>query len=1070
MSFLSEPEADVDIKITTDTNNSSGPYPCQFCEKSYPSLSQLKKHEQSHGDQMPYRCSWCARLFKHKRSRDRHVKLHTGDRRYRCNHCEAAFSRSDHLKIHMKTHDNQKPYHCSECSRGYNTAAALTSHMQFHKRSTSSNQYSKASDDRKNLFWSSRGSSPSMSSPIPQTQSSSIPQRLSSNYSPDTPAIDLPTISLLRSSLTLACMYCAKDTFKTMEQLQLHVQAVHESLLNGKSPSTSPLNISNGNKRRRKREKDEDELKKVKKKNFEELFSCSECTMKFPKLICLRDHLKSVHQQENADSVINCPLCGIPCSSPKSYAEHYVLEHCENHQKVEKSSKEVNECSKMNIGNLSKLIGSNSKPLDNYSPSTLLCGQCGAALKDFESFRAHLARHLQTNQQKSMTIYCPKCELSFQSRQDMLNHLMKHFLGQVMKQYSCEACDEFFFDPDSLQKHLLESHAHHLYRCSLCRETFDSRVGIQVHFTVKHTRECSVYRCSGCTSSKNGEEPRENTLADTLNVFKTPAELMEHVASIHAPQSHNDEVASPGNAVSIPGVIGEFFRCCFCGIYCSSDIDLQRHLESHSTCLYRCPICREGFTVEFLLDKHIAHSHNIVENDILDNQIYSVTNLAEESSRLKKRYSPDTTNILSQFDNINRSICRPSNLSSLYYCEFCEGLNFSSEPELRAHKKLAHKSPIKLQTKPTSLQVCSYCGETLRSRGELEAHTRLHHAPNDLGKRYKCNICDEIFSSGAILAEHKLEKHCKIQLSDVCIVCRGSLGSEADFLEHVQKHSLEGIDPQQRLDGLLPHIPAHCVVCRQTLISELECQLHAKYHLRSSVDISNSKRHQSCSLCLGVLESDDDAISLPSKYITTTDQQLKVCKRCYIRHWHGLPILGSLYNIDNKWDDQISKSKEDEKNNGFVKSNEYETKSIKFEGNEEMHTTGTLHEKIPVTFENYSHEKNSLGARPYNCPSCSLKFSFRVELEHHLAIHNDEKASSATSVSQEILVGNSRALEDNQSLDNVIVKEEIIVNPEEEEMEEKKQQESSGNMQLDLEESQNQRHDEESVLVNNNVD
>ena len=36
--------------------------------------------------------------------------------------------------------------------------------------------------------------------------------------------------------------------------------------------------------------------------------------------------------------------------------------------------------------------------------------------------------------------------------------------------------------PDELQKHLMDIHAHHLYRCSLCKEIFDSKVNIQVKY------------------------------------------------------------------------------------------------------------------------------------------------------------------------------------------------------------------------------------------------------------------------------------------------------------------------------------------------------------------------------------------------------------------------------------------------------------------------------------------------------------------------------------------------------------------------------------------------------------
>ncbi len=39
--------------------------------------------------------------------------------------------------------------------------------------------------------------------------------------------------------------------------------------------------------------------------------------------------------------------------------------------------------------------------------------------------------------------------------------------------------------PDELQKHLMDIHAHHLYRCSLCKEIFDSKVNIQV-CTIDH--------------------------------------------------------------------------------------------------------------------------------------------------------------------------------------------------------------------------------------------------------------------------------------------------------------------------------------------------------------------------------------------------------------------------------------------------------------------------------------------------------------------------------------------------------------------------------------------------------
>jgi len=45
-SFPSEPEVDVDVGVNPDGNNTTAPYPCQFCERTFPRLSYLKKHEQ----------------------------------------------------------------------------------------------------------------------------------------------------------------------------------------------------------------------------------------------------------------------------------------------------------------------------------------------------------------------------------------------------------------------------------------------------------------------------------------------------------------------------------------------------------------------------------------------------------------------------------------------------------------------------------------------------------------------------------------------------------------------------------------------------------------------------------------------------------------------------------------------------------------------------------------------------------------------------------------------------------------------------------------------------------------
>nr|XP_033335977.1 zinc finger protein 423 homolog [Megalopta genalis]XP_033335978.1 zinc finger protein 423 homolog [Megalopta genalis] len=1055
-SFPSEPEVDADVGVNADGNNATAPYPCQFCDRTFPRLSYLKKHEQSHGDQMPYRCSWCARLFKHKRSRDRHVKLHTGDRRYRCTHCEAAFSRSDHLKIHMKTHDTQKPYQCTACSRGYNTAAALTSHMQSHKKHHHQSQGATKLQDvdygRRSVSSHSTSSPPVPSSPSPSLNLALNPKAgLKSSHG------SASTTPILSSPLKLACMYCTRDSFSCMQQLQMHVHTMHQAILSGESVAVPPspsrnaepagyqrekgsLRSEGSSKDHHERKYQEEADRSTEKDQYENAFTCNQCTMKFSTLATLRDHLVSIHRTDGFGSALMmCPLCGIPCASGAAYAEHYVLQHCENRRLGPMDGVEYGDA-KMNgsygdsktsrsqktrdsMSEPADLTSKHSRPTESsYTAGTLLCGQCGAALKDFESFREHLARHLQADHRNdAMRHPCPKCEASFQDREDMLAHLTKHYLGQISKEYACGACKKLYTHPDLLQRHLLDSHAHHLYRCALCRDTFDSRVAIQVHFAVKHSQECRIYRCNACTVSNNENSPG-NAPGEGRSFFRSEAEMANHVRNVHAPSTVSNSSPVARSPASTPGVTGNAVpRCVFCGICCNSELELQLHLASHSTSLYRCPICREGFAVEFLLDRHMVQAHHSSDHQAVrsssreNGRVGRPPRTQEEPRSLKRGRSPASSNnnSLNQRDNNNK---RP-NLSSTggQQCELCERGEFANEAELQAHKKLAH-APAKLQTKSLSSlsMTCAYCGEVCRSRTELESHTRIQHASNEPGGRHKCNICDEVCPSGATLAEHKLQKHCKIQLSDTCVVCRGNLATEAHFLEHVQRHSLENVDPQQRLDGSLPHLPAACVVCRQTLISDLECRLHARHHLRSSTSSqstasspSPNQKSQSPGCCLCLRDySADDFVSLPPSHITGGGQSLRVCKSCYIRHSQGLPILNSPYehargkndrgwipsSKESQWDgsrdrwesDRVFKAEDRVDEQGDNKR--CQDCGVKFEDPEEL-------EKHRLA----EHDKVAAGSNTYTCIQCQMSFPSEAKIQQHVRKEHLE-ATGKTSI------------------------------------------------------------------------
>ncbi|XP_076391197.1 zinc finger protein Lobe isoform X4 [Megachile rotundata] len=1064
VSFPSEPEVDADVAANADGNNANAPYPCQFCDRTFPRLSYLKKHEQSHGDQMPYRCSWCARLFKHKRSRDRHVKLHTGDRRYRCTHCEAAFSRSDHLKIHMKTHDTQKPYQCTACSRGYNTAAALTSHMQSHKKhhqsqGTKKLQPQEADHGRRSVSSHSTSSPPVASSPSPSLNLAPNPKSgLKSSQG------SCSTTPILTSPLKLACMYCTRDSFSCMQQLQMHVHTMHRAILNGESVATvSPSGNGSGEQLVGYHRADKSSSERLEgsgtsadherkrgtteKEQYENgPFACNRCTIKFSALASLRDHLLSIHgiDQYGSAALMMCPLCGIPCTSAAAYAEHYVLRHCENRRPLEARDypeTELNGGYDSNTGRSQKRREQTpTEPADltnkhatetSYTAGTLLCGQCGAALKDFESFREHLARHLQADHRNDLRQHpCPKCDATFQDKEDMLVHLTNHYLGQVSKEYACGACNNLYPHPDLLQRHLLDSHAHHLYRCALCRDTFDTRVAIQVHFAVKHSQECRVYRCNACSTVPDLDNSPGNTTGEGKSFFRSESEMANHVRTVHAPATLSAGSPLATSPASTPGITAAAAssgpRCVFCGIFCGSELELQLHLASHSASLYRCPVCREGFAVEFLLDRHIAQAHRSGDHRATtrtasreNGRIGRSSRLQEESKSQKRGRSPASSNnnLPNQRDNNNKRANYVGPASQ--QCDLCERGEFANDAELQAHKKVAHSPAGKLQNKSLSnlSMSCAYCGEACRSRTELESHTRIQHASNEPGGRHKCNICDEVCPSGASLAEHKLQKHCKIRLSDSCVVCRGCLTSESQFLEHVQRHSLENVDPQQRHDASLPHLPAACVVCRQTLITDLECRLHARHHLRGSAGsrslgsspnpsqkpIQNPIQNPSCCLCLRDYHV-DELVSLPPSHVTGGGQSLRVCKSCYVRHSQGLPILNSPYEPTRlKW----SSSSKEPPRGGEGSRDKWETdRRNNTEDKTDRTNDGIRCDECGLKFEDseqaekhkmLEHDKIGAASNTYTCIQCQMSFSTEAKIQQHVRKDHLE-SSGKTSV------------------------------------------------------------------------
>ena len=215
----------------------------------------------------------------------------------------------------------------------------------------------------------------------------------------------------------------------------------------------------------------------------------------------------------------------------------------------------------------------------SVSGSSLLCNQCSPSptFADFESFRVHMKVHLLGNTNGHVNrpghLSCPYCGDIISS--DYETHIVNSHLGTVSTQYGCESCNKSFSKPEELQKHLMDIHAVHLYQCSVCREMFDSKVSVQVHFAVKHSNECKRYKCNICGELWNNERD-----------FKVHLQLAHLGSTATSPAlfTHPGSTSSP-----FPSTIHSLFP------------------SPHR--FYKCKYCPEEFIVPFLLDRHVQSHH-----------------------------------------------------------------------------------------------------------------------------------------------------------------------------------------------------------------------------------------------------------------------------------------------------------------------------------------------------------------------------------------------------------------------------------------------------------------------------
>ena len=440
-------------------------------------------------------CSKCNSVFKNRVQQSEHTcsSMLEGLTTIPCPHCSAVCVGQTALTLHVEhAHSSETVEHkkCPICQKKFLNIDELAVHLKVHDIGVQSDQ-SMSSIDFANVLTS-------------------------------------PKLKNIQPKDFLVCPYCLREDFESLESLEVHMQGVHSV----KPTEVYTCNYCNAPYKNLYSLHEHMRAVHQNQPSMGIKYPCSRCGKEYPSIDTLQDHKKRTHHSKHLKSldVICCTQCMMTFPSSASLREHMKTNHkqspspfkAKDDQKTTlKTPKYPNEKELQSdahtIINVPEpthllrhlktpptLLNSNplpspsnlkspvspaklsstpsfyrplaTPPLNNSDRNKLKCDQCNSAFFDISSYQAHMKFHIDTALGQ---FACKKCNKLFITEEELERHLSSHFLS-VMTEYGCTSCSKSFGKPDELQKHLMDIHAHHLYRCSLCKEIFDSKVNVQV--------------------------------------------------------------------------------------------------------------------------------------------------------------------------------------------------------------------------------------------------------------------------------------------------------------------------------------------------------------------------------------------------------------------------------------------------------------------------------------------------------------------------------------------------------------------------------------------------------------
>ncbi|OBT71690.1 hypothetical protein VF21_09660 [Pseudogymnoascus sp. 05NY08] len=234
-----------------------------------------------------------------------------------------------------------------------------------------------------------------------------------------------------------------------------------------------------------------------------------------------------------------------------------------------------------------------------------------------------LASHLRshTNERPFACTYSD-CDKAYIEEKHLKQHIKGSHTHERNHQCDWEGCTKSFLTATRLRRHQAAHGGHERFRCTEyppCAETFRKHQTLQRHIRSDHLKltpfPCTFIdpttnlQCTAGYDSAGALRKHEDRLHGALRFW------CDVCTTEGAPQP----AGFPTNTQLAKHIRNEHANCIFCDLRCSSERELQRHIETfHAAtsssparkqipCTY--PGCDKSFTKKYNLDVHVRTSH-----------------------------------------------------------------------------------------------------------------------------------------------------------------------------------------------------------------------------------------------------------------------------------------------------------------------------------------------------------------------------------------------------------------------------------------------------------------------------